>query len=230
MKRYVMIMLAALLTAVMLVCMSGCDLSVKPTDKEAEGTNSGGFETVMGDGVVEFPLIDADNDDFTARIELADGRVIELELYYEIAPQTVSNFVYLARRGFYDGLTFHRIAPGFVIQGGDPLGNGTGGPGYFIRGEFESNGFDNKLLHTDGVLSMARRSKPYDSAGCQFFIVLGDQPGLDGDYAAFGLVTSGMDVVNDIASVATDAYSKPLTDVVIRTITVEGPEIPVPID
>ena len=138
--------------------------------------------------------------------------------------------VILHAGAFTTVLRFTGSPPGFVIQGGDPLGNGTGGPGYFIRGESESNGFDNKLLHTDGVLSMARRSKPYDSAGCQFFIVLGDQPGLDGDYAAFGLVTSGMDVVNDIASVATDAYSKPLTDVVIRTITVEGPEIPVPID
>lgn len=133
-----------------------------------------------------------------ATITMEDGGEIILELYPDLAPQSVRNFAYLARQGFYDGLKFHRIMKDFMIQGGDPDGAGTGGPGYSIKGEFEKNNFTNDLKHTRGVLSMAR-STAFDSAGSQFFIVHADAPSLDGSYAAFGRVTSGMDVVDRIA-------------------------------
>ncbi len=132
-------------------------------------------------------------------IEMMSGGVIKAELYPDVAPITVENFVSLIEKGFYDGLTFHRNIPGFVIQGGCPLGNGTGGPGYQIKGEFTSNGFENNLKHTRGVLSMARAKAP-DSAGSQFFIMHADAPHLDGDYAAFGMVIEGMDIVDQIAN------------------------------
>ena len=132
-----------------------------------------------------------------AEIELQDGGVIALELYPEIAPISTENFVKLAKDGFYDGVVFHRVVPGFVIQGGDPTGTGMGGPGYEIKGEFAANGVKNDLKHTRGVLSMAR-AQHYDSAGSQFFIMVEDAPHLDGQYAAFGKVTSGMEVVDKI--------------------------------
>ena len=132
-----------------------------------------------------------------AEIELQDGGVIALELYPETAPISVENFVKLARDGFYDGVIFHRVVPGFVIQGGDPTGTGMGGPGYQIKGEFRANGVKNDLKHTRGVLSMAR-AQAYDSAGSQFFIMVEAAPHLDGQYAAFGRVTNGMDVVDKI--------------------------------
>ena len=132
-----------------------------------------------------------------AEIELQDGGVIALELYPETAPISVENFVKLARDGFYDGVIFHRVVPGFVIQGGDPTGTGMGGPGYQIKGEFRANGIKNDLKHTRGVLYMAR-AQAYDSAGSQFFIMVEDAPHLDGQYAAFGRVTNGMDVVDKI--------------------------------
>lgn len=132
-----------------------------------------------------------------AEIELKDGGVIALELYPETAPISVDNFVKLAKDGFYDGVIFHRVVPGFVIQGGDPTGTGMGGPGYQIKGEFLANGVRNTLKHTRGVLSMAR-AQAYDSAGSQFFIMVDDAPHLDGQYAAFGRVTSGMEVVDKI--------------------------------
>jgi len=134
-----------------------------------------------------------------AVIEMENGGKIRLELYPDVAPVSVKNFVKLVESGFYDGLTFHRVVPGFVIQGGCPLGNGTGGPGWHIRGEFASNGFRNDLKHTRGVLSMARAMDP-NSAGSQFFIMVEDAPHLDGDYAAFGKVTEGMDVVDEIVA------------------------------
>ena len=134
-------------------------------------------------------------------ITMENGGVIKIELYHDKAPNTVNNFISLINSKFYDGLTFHRIEPQFVIQGGDPAGDGTGGPGYAIKGEFASNGFTkNDLKHTIGVVSMARRAQPLDSAGSQFFIMLRDEPGLDGDYAAFGKVVEGMDVVDKIVS------------------------------
>ena len=142
------------------------------------------------------------------------------ELYEDIAPKTVENFKSLADKGFYDGLTFHRVIPGFMIQGGDPDGTGMGGPGYTIKGEFTSNGFKNDLKHTDGVLSMARTMDP-DSAGSQFFIMVAEAPYLDGQYAAFGKITEGTDVAHQIAAVPRDSMDMPLEPVVIKTIKVE---------
>lgn len=160
-------------------------------------------------------------------ITLTDGNIIQLELYPSVAPNTVANFVSLIQEGFYDGLTFHRVIAGFMIQGGDPLGNGTGGPGYSIRGEFEANGVKNDLSHTRGVLSMAR-SSDFDSAGSQFFIMHGAADYLDGQYAAFGKIM-GEDNENNpsyrtldlIANTATDITDKPQIDYVIESITVE---------
>ncbi|MBP5179690.1 MAG: peptidylprolyl isomerase [Clostridiales bacterium] len=145
---------------------------------------------------------------------------IKAELYPQIAPITVENFIKLASSGFYNGLTFHRIIPGFMIQGGDPEGTGMGGPGYSIKGEFASNGFINTLNHSRGVLSMARSMLP-DSAGSQFFIMHEDAPHLDGEYAAFGKVFEGIEVVDKVASVKTDYNDKPLEPVVIEIMSVE---------
>lgn len=153
-------------------------------------------------------------------ITMENGAVMKGELYPEIAPNTVNNFISLIKKGYYDGLTFHRVIPGFMIQGGCPKGNGTGGPGYTIKGEFEANGVRNDLDHTTGVLSMARAFHP-DSAGSQFFIMVADAPHLDGQYAAFGKITEGMDVAQAIVNVRRDAMDKPLEPVVIKTIVVE---------
>lgn len=153
-------------------------------------------------------------------IEMENGNKMIGELYEDIAPITAANFEKLANEGFYDGLIFHRVIPGFMIQGGDPLGNGTGGPGYEIKGEFKSNGFDNDLKHERGVLSMARSMKP-DSAGSQFFIMTEDAPHLDGMYAAFGRVTDGMEEVDRIVSVERDMMDKPKKDQVIKAIRIE---------
>ena len=152
-------------------------------------------------------------------ITLENGDVMKAELYPEIAPITVENFVNLVKDGFYDGLTFHRIINGFMIQGGCPLGKGTGGPGHTIKGEFSQNGVINNLKHTPGVLSMARSMMP-DSAGSQFFIMHKAAPHLDGQYAAFGKIIEGMDVVNKIAEVATDYSDKPIEPQVMKTVTV----------
>ena len=168
------------------------------------------------------------NDKIIATIEMENGGVMKLELYPEIAPQSVYNFVSLARSGFYDGLTFHRIIPGFMIQGGDPLGEGHGGPGYSIKGEFASNGFNNTLKHERGVISWARLSNNPDSAGSQFFIMHAAAPHLDGSYAAFGRVIEGIEVVDEIASVKTGANDRPVTPVVIKSITISGPDLPEP--
>ena len=155
------------------------------------------------------------------RFEMENGGVITAELYPEFAPNTVANFVSLVESGFYDGLIFHRVIPGFMIQGGDPQGTGMGGPGYSIKGEFARNGFrQNTLRHRRGVLSMARSMMP-NSAGSQFFIMHADAPHLDGDYAAFGMVTEGMDVVDGIAAVRTNAQDRPLTEQKIARATVE---------
>ena len=153
-------------------------------------------------------------------ITMEDGGVIRAELYPEIAPNTMKNFISLAEKGFYDGLIFHRVIAGFMIQGGCPKGIGTGGPGYSIKGEFAQNGFRNDLKHTAGVLSMARSMMP-NSAGSQFFIMHKDAPHLDGAYAAFGKVTEGMDVVNAIAEVRTDYNDRPLKEQKIKSMTVD---------
>ncbi|MCX4316889.1 MAG: peptidylprolyl isomerase [Lachnospiraceae bacterium] len=153
-------------------------------------------------------------------IEMEHGKKIQVELYPEIAPNTVSNFISLVQKGFYDGLIFHRVIRGFMIQGGCPDGSGMGGPGYSIPGEFRLNGFANDLKHTAGVISMARSQHP-DSAGSQFFIMHEDAPHLDGSYAAFGKVTEGMNVVNEIAECATDRRDRPLEEQRMKQVTVE---------
>lgn len=153
-------------------------------------------------------------------ITMNTGDVMKAELYPETAPNTVNNFISLIRKGFYDGVGFHRIIAGFMIQGGDPDGNGMGGPGYSIKGEFTSNGFKNDLKHSKGVLSMARTQIP-DSAGSQFFIMHADAPHLDGEYAAFGKLTEGFDVLDKIATTATDWSDRPRTPQVMESVTVE---------
>ena len=153
-------------------------------------------------------------------ITMKNGDVMKGELYPEIAPNTVNNFISLANKHFYDGKIFHRVIPGFMIQGGCPEGTGMGGPGYSIRGEFVQNGFANDLKHTPGVLSMARAMHP-DSAGSQFFIMHETSPHLDGAYAAFGKITEGLDVIDKIATVPTDFRDRPLEDQVIATIVID---------
>ena len=152
-------------------------------------------------------------------IEMEDGGVMKAELYPDVAPNTVNNFISLVQKGYYDGLIFHRVIPGFMIQGGCPDGTGMGGPGYTIKGEFASNGVANPIRHTRGVISMARAQDP-NSAGSQFFIMHADAPHLDGDYAAFGHVVEGMDVVDEIAAVTTDFRDMPKTPVVMKTVRV----------
>lgn len=154
------------------------------------------------------------------RIEMEDGGKIDIELYPQVAPNTVNNFISLIQKNYYDGLNFHRVIPGFMIQGGDPLGDGSGGPGYGIKGEFKSNDIENNIVHARGILSMARAGDP-DSAGSQFFIMTKDSPHLDGEYAAFGKVIEGMDIVDKIVEVETDASDKPLEAQVMKKVTVD---------
>lgn len=154
------------------------------------------------------------------KFEMNDGSIFEAELYPDIAPNTVNNFISLVKKGFYDGLIFHRVIKGFMIQGGDPQGTGMGSPGYSIKGEFSNNGFTNDLKHTPGVLSMARAMDP-DSAGSQFFIMHETSPHLDGSYAAFGKVINGLDVINTIADVRTDWNDRPMEDQMIKSVTVD---------
>ena len=162
--------------------------------------------------------------------EMEDGKVFKAELYPEVAPNTVNNFLSLVKKGFYDGVIFHRVIAGFMIQGGDPKGIGIGGPGYCIKGEFSANGVKNDLKHQRGVLSMARTQVP-DSAGSQFFVMHADADYLDGQYAAFGKVIEGMDVIDAIASVRTDFRDKPLKEQKMKKVTAEtfGVEYPEPV-
>lgn len=153
-------------------------------------------------------------------IEMENGGVMKVELYPEIAPNTVANFISLVEKGFYNGTIFHRVIPGFMIQGGDPEGTGMGGPGYRIKGEFTANRFQNDLKHTKGVISMARAGHP-DSAGSQFFIMVEDAPHLDGQYASFGKVIEGMEVADQIVSVATNYNDRPLKEQKMKSVTVE---------
>jgi peptidyl-prolyl cis-trans isomerase B (cyclophilin B) len=190
------------LVACVLVLTVGCSNGANG----AEGAGAGDSSASSG----EKPQV---------RITMEDGGTILLELDPQAAPQTVENFLGLVDEGFYDGLTFHRIIPGFMIQGGDPNGTGTGGSDKTIKGEFSSNGVDNPISHARGVISMARSQAP-DSASSQFFITNADVTSLDGDYAAFGYVLEGMDVVDQISAVETGAGDKPLTPVIIRSIEV----------
>ena len=162
-------------------------------------------------------------------IEMEDGGVMKAELYPDVAPNTVNNFVTLVQSGFYDGLIFHRVIPGFMIQGGDPEGMGSGGPGYCIKGEFSQNGFQNDLLHQRGVLSMARTMEP-DSAGSQFFVMVADAPHLDGGYAAFGTVIEGMETADAIVGAKRDWNDRPKKDQRMKKVTVDtqGVEYPAP--
>ena len=153
-------------------------------------------------------------------INMENGKVIKAELYPEVAPNTVNNFISLINKGYYNGLTFHRVIPGFMIQGGCPEGTGVGGPGYSIKGEFSSNRFKNDLKHTPGVLSMARSNHP-DSAGSQFFVMVANSPHLDGSYAAFGKVTEGMDNAQEIVNVSRDFRDMPREAQRIKTMTVD---------
>jgi peptidyl-prolyl cis-trans isomerase B (cyclophilin B) len=164
-------------------------------------------------------------------IEMEDGAVIKAELYPHIAPNTVNNFISLANQGFYDGVIFHRVIPGFMIQGGDPEGTGMGGPGYAIKGEFTDNDFENNLKHDRGVLSMARQGDPYrDTAGSQFFIMHADSPHLDNAYASFGKVIEGIEVVDQIAAAERAAQDRPVEEQKMKKVTVEtfGVEYPEP--
>lgn len=162
-------------------------------------------------------------------IKMQNGEQMKIELYPEIAPNTVNNFISLVKKGFYNGVIFHRVIPGFMIQGGDPEGTGMGGPKHSIKGEFSGNGFKNDLIHTKGVLSMARTMNP-NSAGSQFFIMVEDAPHLDGQYAAFGKVTEGIEVADKIVSVKRDRSDRPYEDQVMESVTVDtfGVEYPEP--
>ena len=197
-------LIQVLFISVMLIMVGGCGVSGEGKSNEQESTKT--------------PQVIEENPIVTITMENNDE--IKVELYPNIAPNTVNNFISLVESGFYDGLTFHRVIPGFMIQGGDPEGSGTGGPGYEIKGEFTSNGFENDVKHERGVISMARTQAP-DSAGSQFFIMVADANSLDGDYAAFGKVTAGMDVVDSIVSVKTNEQDKPLEDQKIKQVTVE---------
>lgn len=162
-------------------------------------------------------------------MDIKDRGTVKIELYPQIAPETVNNFVDLVKQGYYDGLIFHRVIRGFMIQGGDPTGTGTGGPGYHIKGEFTSNGFQNDLKHTPGVISMARSMAP-DSAGSQFFIMTSESPHLDENYAGFGMVIEGLEYVMDVEKIKTDRRDRPIADEIMESVKVEtfGEEYPEP--
>ncbi|CAH1218587.1 MULTISPECIES: peptidylprolyl isomerase [unclassified Paenibacillus] len=202
----------SLMLALLLIIISGCGRA-----------SSGAAETPEP--------VEPEGPNPVATIEMQDGQKIVIELYPGIAPNTVNNFISLANKGFYDGTIFHRVIPGFMIQGGDPNGNGTGGPGYTIKGEFTSNGHKNNLKHTRGVISMARSGNDLDSAGSQFFIMESDADHLDNAYATFGKVTEGMEVVDAIAAQERDKKDKPLQDQVMKKVTVDthGLEYPEPV-
>ncbi len=231
MKRFFAVLTAALLLLAAIGCAKTYANSL--TGKTGEESAAAGTDTTSAAGETEPQQTEPQKTEETnqskenstmqnpiATITMQDGGVMKLELYPDVAPNTVKNFIALANAGFYDGLTFHRIIAGFMIQGGDPNGTGSGGPGYSIKGEFTSNGFKNDLKHKRGVISMARTMIP-DSAGSQFFIMHADYPYLDGEYAAFGMLLEGFDVLDAIATVQTNRNDAPLTPVVIDTIRVD---------
>lgn len=193
------------LSLVLLLLLSGCGTTKSEPSNEENTTQA---KVISPD---DYPIV---------TITMEDNSTITLELYPDKAPNTVNNFVSLVNKGFYDGLIFHRIIPDFMIQGGDPNGNGTGGPGYSIKGEFSENGFENDLKHERGVISMARSQLP-DSAGSQFFIMVADAPHLDGEYAPFGKVIEGMDVADKIVSSKRDKNDKPVEEIKMKQVTVD---------
>lgn len=204
------------ITAILSLTLIGCSSSNKSSKEETNTGSNDNKEIYLSK---ETEKKEGDKNP-VATIEMEDGKTIKLELYPEIVPNTVRNFISLANSKFYDGLIFHRVISGFMIQGGDPEGTGMGGPDYSIYGEFTNNQFENTLLHTKGVISMAR-SNDKNSAGSQFFIMHGDTPSLDGDYAAFGKVIEGMDVVDSIAQVETGSDDRPKKDIKIKSISVD---------
>lgn len=214
MKRSLHVLLAILVVALIL---AGCAQKANPAQEAEEKPAPN--ETAQQQQPENRKEVD--NPMVTIRTE--SGGEIKIELYPDVAPNTVKNFVSLVRKGFYDGTTFHRVIPGFMVQGGDPNGNGTGGPGYAIRGEFAQNGFPNDLKHSRGVISMARTGDP-NSAGSQFFIMVADAPHLDGAYAAFGKVVSGMDEVDRIVGVRRGANDRPVEEQRMVEVTVEYDE------
>ncbi|WP_294372410.1 peptidylprolyl isomerase [uncultured Clostridium sp.] len=219
MKKFIKIITVIL--CIIPITLIGCGNQQNKSQENKESTEMSDKNKDLTESSENLPV---------ATIEVEGYGTIKAELYPEVAPNTVNNFIYLANSGFYDNLTFHRVIKNFMIQGGDPDGNGTGGPGYTIEGEFTSNGIANSLKHTEGVLSMARAKDP-DSAGSQFFIMTKAASHLDGDYAAFGKVISGMDVVNEIENVKTDSNDKPKDGVVIKSIHVDtnGVDYPEPV-
>lgn len=204
-KKSLLLTLMLIITVLLVGCTTNNNQEDKQDGNSDVITNESGDKNLeSGDDSIVKPNRDPNRyanveQNPVATIEMSDGKIIKLELYPKIAPESVENFIELANSGFYNGLTFHRTIPGFMAQGGDPLGNGTGGPDYSIYGEFSENGFENSLKHVRGVLSMAR-SNENNSAGSQFFIMVEDTPSLDGLYAAFGKVTEGMDVVDEIVN------------------------------
>ena len=218
MKRFIKVSIAIMLMIPALLI--GCGNSSVSNDSNSKSITDESTEDNSTESTENLPI---------ATIEVEGYGIIKAELYPEIAPNTVNNFIYLANSGFYDNLTFHRVIKDFMIQGGDPNGNGTGGPGYSIEGEFTSNGIANSLKHTEGVLSMARAQDP-NSAGSQFFIMTKAASHLDGEYASFGKVINGMDVVHEIENVKTGSNDKPKQDVVIKSIKVDtkGVDYPEP--
>ncbi len=220
MKKLIIIAVVAVVAVIAvfgaIYALTNIDFKKNNTEIAAGNTDNNVATDIEAASTSEF----ARENDPIVTITMTDGSQIVLQLFPSVAPNTVANFVELAASGYYDGLIFHRVIPGFMIQGGDPLGTGMGGPGYSIKGEFSSNNVQNDLSHTRGVISMARSGDP-DSAGSQFFIMHADANYLDGQYAAFGEVISGIETVDTIAAVATNASDKPLTDVVIESITVD---------
>lgn len=215
-----------LLMAALLIVASGCGANKSAAGNDSlGGGNTNANTNTATPAPTEEPVSDepellGPDKHPVVTMTLSNDKIIKLELYPEVAPNTVNNFISLVNKGFYDGLIFHRVIPGFMIQGGDPEGTGMGGPGYSIPGEFSNNGFENKLKHTRGVLSMARSNMP-DSAGSQFFIMVADYPPLDNEYASFGKVTEGLDAVDEIVNQSKDANNKPLEPISMKKVTVD---------
>ncbi|WP_229263558.1 peptidylprolyl isomerase [Cohnella cholangitidis] len=219
----------SLLTIItLLLIVTGCGNKEK-TNQSSDAAATGNGAAAPTQEASPMNGVDTSGDNPIVTIEMDSGKIITVELYPKVAPNTVNNFISLVKKGFYDGTIFHRIIPGFMIQGGDPEGTGMGGPDYSIAGEFTQNGFENNLKHTAGVLSMARAQNP-DSAGSQFFLMVADAPHLDGAYAAFGKVTEGMDVVNEIVKLPRNANDRPNTPPVMKKVTVDtrGADAPEP--
>lgn len=232
MKQKNKLMLALVSMMTLLLILSGCgqDENRNASDNNSNASGTSTTETPSTEEPVAKKVVpDPEASHPIVTIEMDSGKTIKLELYPEVAPNTVNNFISLVKKGFYDGVIFHRVIPGFMIQGGDPDGTGAGGPGYSIAGEFTSNGFQNDLEHTRGVLSMARTGEP-DSAGSQFFIMHADYPSLDTQYAAFGKVIEGIEVVDEIATLPTGANDRPneplptMKKVTVDTLGKEYPE------